>query len=77
MLQIFSNQEDETKTFIDLNLNLSGDLEYYIREILSGTTDHRFEFGKYATAKFSFHRFNNFEQSFGLSKFQLRHSQVS
>ena len=29
------------------------------------------------TAKFLFHRFNNFQQSFGLSKFQLRHSQVS
>ena len=29
------------------------------------------------TAKLLFHRFNNFQQSFGLSKFQLRHSQVS
>ena len=27
----FSNQEDETKKFINLNLNLSGDLEYYVR----------------------------------------------
>ena len=27
----FSNQEDETKKFINLNLNLSGDLEYCIR----------------------------------------------
>ena len=29
------------------------------------------------TSKFLFHRFNNFLQSFGLSQFQLRHSQIS
>ena len=74
---LFSDQEDETKNIIDLNLNLSGDLEYCVREILSGTTDDRFELRKNATAKFLFHRFINFRKSFGLSKFQLRHSQVS
>ena len=73
----FSDQEDETKKFVDLNLNSSRDLEYYIREILSGTTDDRFELHKNATAKFLFHRFNNFRQPFGLSKFQLRRRQVS
>ena len=56
---------------------MGGDFEYYVREILSGTTDDRFELRKNATAKFLFHRFNNFQQSLGLSKFQLRHSQVS
>ena len=74
---IFSNQEDETRKFADLNLNLSRGLEYYVREMLSGTTGNRFELCKNATAKFLFHRFNNFQQVFGLSKFQLRHSQVS
>ena len=74
---IFSNQEDETRKFADLNLNLSRGLEYYVREMLSGTTGNRFELCKNATAKFLFHRFNNFQQPFGLSKFQLRHSQVS
>ena len=39
----FSNQEDENKKFVDLNLNFSGDLEYYVREILSGKIDDRFE----------------------------------
>ena len=62
----FNDQEDETKKFIDLNFNLSGDLEYYKREILSGTTNDRFELRKNATSKFLFHRFNNFQQSFGL-----------
>ena len=52
------------------------DLEYYLNEILSGTTDDRFELLKNGTAKFLFHRFDNFWQSFGLSKSQLRHSQV-
>ena len=52
-------------------------MEYYVREILSGTTDDRLEFRKNVTAKFLFHRFNNFQQSFRLSKFQVRHSQAS
>ena len=56
---------------------MSRDLEYYVREILSRTTDDRFELSKNMTAKLLFHRFNNFQQSFGISKFQLRHSQVS
>ena len=73
----FNDQEDETKKFVDLNLNLSGDLEYYIREMLSGTTNDRFELRKNVIAKFLFNRFNDFRQLFGLSKFQLRHSQVS
>ena len=60
-----------------LKLNLSRDLEYYGREILSGTTDHRFELHENAIAKYLFHRFNNFQQSFGLLESQLRHSQVS
>ena len=57
---LFSDQENETKKIIDLNSNLSGDLGYCVREILSGTTDDRFELRKNATAKFLFHRFNNF-----------------
>ena len=27
----FSDQDDETKKFVNLNLDLSGDLEYYLR----------------------------------------------
>ena len=73
----FNDQEDEAKKFVNLNLNLGVDLEYYIKEILSGTTDDRFELRKNATAKFLFHRFNNFRQWFGFSKFQLRPSQIS
>ena len=48
-----------------------------MREILSGTAHDRFELRKNATAKFLFHRFNNFRQWFGFSKFQLRPSQIS
>ena len=31
-------QEDVCKTFLNLDINLSGDLEYYIREILDGVS---------------------------------------
>ena len=50
----FNNQEDETEKIVDLNLNLSGDLEYYIREILSGTTNDRLNFVKMQQQSFYF-----------------------
>ena len=31
-------QEDVCKKFLNLDINLSGDLEYYIREILDGVS---------------------------------------
>ena len=51
---------------------MSGDLKYYVREKF-----YLEQPMKNATAKFLFHRFNNFQELFALSKFQLRHSQVS
>ena len=51
-------------------------MEYYVRDVLCRTTNDRFELHKNATIKLLFHRFNNFWQSFSLSKFQQRQSQV-
>ena len=52
-------------------------MEYYVRKTLSREANDRFELLKDAKAKFLFHRFNSFRQSFGLSKLQLRHSPFS
>ena len=70
-------QEDVSKKFLNLDINLTGDLEYYIREILDGVPDDKFDVRINSTSKFLFYRFNNFRWSFGLSTFAIRHMQVS
>ena len=54
---------------------MSGDLEYYIRQILDGVTDDKFEVHINSTSEFLFYCFNNFRQSF--STFAIRHIQIS
>ena len=63
-------QEEVSKKFLNLDINLSGDLEYYIRKILDRVTDEKFNVHINSTSKFFFYRFNNFRQSFG-------HTQIS
>ena len=63
-------QEEVSKKFLNLDTNLSGDLEYYIRKILDRVTDEKFNVHINSTSKFFFYRFNNFRQSFG-------HTQIS
>ena len=70
-------QEDFSKRFLNLDINLTGDLEYYIKEILDRVTDDKFDVHINSTSKFLFYRFNNFRQLFGLSTFAIRHTQIS
>ena len=70
-------QEDVSKKFLNLDINLSGDLEYYIREILDRVTDDKFDVHINSTSKFLFYHFNNFRQSFGLTSFAIRNTQIS
>ena len=70
-------REDVSKRFLNLDKNLSGDLEYYIREILDGVTDEKFDVHINSTSKFLFHCFHNFRQSFDLSTFAIKHTQIS
>ena len=66
--------EDVSKKRLNVDINLSGDLEYYIRENLDGVTDDKFDFHINSTSEFLSYRFNNFRQSFGLSTFAIRHT---
>ena len=69
-------QEDVSKKFLNLDINLSGDLEYYIREILDGVIDDKFGIHINSISKFLFDLFVNFRRSFGLSTFAIRHTQI-
>ena len=46
--------------FLNLDINLTGDLEYYIRETLDGVTSDKYDIHINSTSKFLFYRFNNF-----------------
>ena len=70
-------QENFSKKILNLDINLSGDLEYYIKEILDGVTVDKFDIHINSTSTFLFHRFKSFRRSFGLSTFAIRHIQVS
>ena len=69
-------QEDVFKKLLNVDINLSGGLEYYIRENQDGVTDDKFDFHINSTSEFLFYRFNNFRQSFGLSTFAVRHTKL-
>ena len=70
-------QEDVSKKFLNLDINFSGNLEYYIREILDGVLDDKFDVHVNSTSKLLFYHFNNLRRSFGLSTFAIRHTQIS
>ena len=43
LYNFFRAQEDVFKKFLNLDINVSGDLKYYIREILDGVTDEKYD----------------------------------
>lgn len=37
------SQQDETKTFMDFELDISDNSEFYLNEIIANITDHKFD----------------------------------
>ena len=70
-------QEDVSKKFDNLDINLRGGFEYYIREVLDGVINDKNDVHTNSTSKFLFYRFNNFRQWNGLSNFAIRHTIIS
>ena len=70
-------QEGVSKKFLNLDIKLRGDLEYYVREILDGVTDDKFDVNLNSISKFLFYCFNSFRQSFALYNFAIRHTYIS
>ena len=63
---------------MNLDINLSNDFEYYVREVLDGVTIDKYDVHTNTTSIFFFfYCFNNFRQLFGLSAFTIRHMQIS
>ena len=70
-------QEDDTKKSLRLNINIDGDLDYYLREIISYTRDDVDDLRTNSVSKFLFYNFNTFRVSDGLEPLPLRHAQIA
>ena len=70
-------QQDETKKFMDFELDISDDFEFYLNEIIAGITDDKFDMDMHSTSKFLFYHFNNLRCYLGEKAYKIRHTIVS
>ena len=70
-------QEDDAKKTLQVNLNIDGDLDYYLREVVSNIRDDAYDFRTNSVSKFLFYNCNTFRVSNGLEPLPLRHSQIA
>ena len=67
-------QEDETKKFVDFNLDINDDFDFYLNEVIIGTNDNKFDTDTHITLKFLFYHFNNLRHDFGEGAYKIRHT---
>ena len=70
-------QQDKTKKFIDFELDINDNFEFYLNEVISGTTNDKFDIDSNSTTKFLFHHFNNLRHNFGDVAYKIRHTIIS
>ena len=70
-------QQDETKKFIDFDLYINSDFEFYFSEVIVGVTNDRFDIDTHSTSKFLFYHFNDLRLDLGEEAYKVRHTIVS
>ena len=70
-------QEDGTKKTLQVNLNIDGNLDYYLREVVSDIRDDVDDLRTNSISKFLFYNFNTFRVSDGLEPIPLRLSRIA
>ena len=58
-------QQNERKKFVDFNLDINADFDFYLNEVIIGTSDNKFDIDTHSISKFLFYRFNNLRRDFG------------
>ena len=56
-------QQDLTKKILKVNVAITDDFDYYVKEILANITDDRFDMISNSASKFLFYHFNTFRQA--------------
>ena len=67
-------QQDETKKFIDFDLYINNDFEFYFNEVIVGVTDDKFDIDTHSTSKFLFYHFNDLRLDLGEKAYKVRHT---
>ena len=70
-------QQDLTKKILKVNVAITDDFDYYIKEVLANITDDRYDMNSNSTSKFLFYHFNMFRQAQGKSFLEIRHSVIA
>ena len=63
-------QQDETKKFAEFNLDINNDFDFYLSEVIIGTTDNKFDIDTHSTSQF-------LRRDFGEEAYGIRHTIVS
>ena len=58
-------QQDLTKKILKVNVAITNDFDYYIKEVLANITDDRYNMNSNSISKFLFYHFNTFRQAQG------------
>ena len=60
-----------------LNLDINDDFDFYLNEVIIGTTDDKFDIDTHSTSKFLFYHFNNLRRDFSGEAYKIRHAIIS
>ena len=70
-------QQDLTKKILKVNVAITDDLDYYVKEVLLNIANHRYDMNSNSTSKFLFYYFNTFRQAQGKSFLEISHSVIA
>ena len=70
-------QQDITKKILNVNVAITDDFDYYIKEILANITDDRNDMNSNSASKFLFYHFITFRQAQEKSFLEIRHSVIA
>ena len=69
-------KEDETKKFVDFNLHINDDFDFYLNEVIIGTADNKFDIDTHSTSRILFYNFNNLRRDFGEEAYKIRYTTI-
>lgn len=58
-------QQDETKKYIDFDLDINNNFEFCLNEVIAGVTDDKFDINTSSTCKLLLYHFNNLRCDLG------------
>ena len=70
-------QQDLTKKILKVNVAITDDFNYYVKDVLANITSDRYDMNFNSTSKFLFYNFNTFRQAQWKSFLEIRHSVIA